>query len=41
MYAVVNGKLNEHEQRIVAGHEAAHLILHKAEILKCPAQTMK
>jgi len=41
MYAVVNGKLDEHDQRIVAGHEAAHLILHKAEILKCPGQAMK
>lgn len=41
MYAVVNGKLDEHDQRIVTGHEAAHLILHKAEILKCSGQAMK
>ena len=41
MYAVVNGKLDEHDQRIVAGHEAAHLILHKDEILKSPGQAMK
>ncbi|MCL2843481.1 MAG: ImmA/IrrE family metallo-endopeptidase [Oscillospiraceae bacterium] len=41
MYALVNGKLNEHEQRIVAGHEEAHLILHKAEILQYPGQTMR
>jgi len=41
MYALVNGTLDKHEQRIVAGHEAAHLILHKEEILKCPGQTMR
>ncbi|MCL2852268.1 MAG: ImmA/IrrE family metallo-endopeptidase [Defluviitaleaceae bacterium] len=41
MYAVVNGNLDEHERRIVAGHEAAHLILHKKEILLSPANTMR
>jgi len=40
MYAVINGHLNEYEKRIVAGHEAAHLILHSAEILSSPAKTM-
>jgi Zn-dependent peptidase ImmA (M78 family) len=40
-YAVINGKLREEERRIVAGHEAAHLILHKNEIMKSPAQTMR
>ena len=41
MFAVINGHLNEHDKRIVAGHEAAHLILHKNEILLSPAQTLK
>jgi len=41
MYALVNGHLDECERRIVVGHEAAHLILHKDEILRCPGQTMK
>jgi Zn-dependent peptidase ImmA (M78 family) len=40
-FAVINGHLNEHDRRIVAGHEAAHLILHKAEIMSSPAQTLK
>ena len=41
MFAVINGHLNEHDMRIVAGHEAAHLILHKTEIMLSPAQTLK
>ena len=41
MFAVINGHLNEHEQRIVAGHEAAHLIIHKAEILQSPAKALR
>ena len=41
MFAVINGHLDEHEKRIVAGHEAAHLILHKTEILLSPAQALK
>jgi len=41
MFAVINGKLNDHDKRIVAGHEAAHLILHKNEILSSPAQALK
>ena len=41
MYAVINGKLNEHDKRIVAGHEAAHLILHRTEIMLSPAKAMK
>jgi Zn-dependent peptidase ImmA (M78 family) len=41
MFAVINGKLDEHERRIVAGHEAAHLILHKQDILMSPAQALK
>jgi len=41
LYAVINGHLNEVEQKIVAGHEAAHLILHKNEILLSPAKALK
>ena len=40
-YAVINGHLDEHEQRIVAGHEAAHLIIHRTEILLSPAKALK
>ena len=41
MFAVINGHLDEHDKRIVAGHEAAHLILHKNEILLSPAKALK
>ena len=41
MYAVINGKLREDDMRIVAGHEASHLIIHKAVILASPASMMK
>ena len=36
-YCVVNGNLSEDDRRIVAGHEAAHLILHRQDILNSPA----
>ena len=41
LYAVINGKLDEYERRIVAGHEAAHLILHRDEILGTPARALQ
>lgn len=41
MYAVINGHLNEHEKRIVAGHEAAHLILHQDEIFNSPGKVVQ
>jgi len=41
MFAVINGHLNEHDRRIVAGHEAAHLIIHKTEIALSPAKALK
>ena len=31
-YVVINGKQSEAEQRVVASHEAGHLILHKAQL---------
>ena len=40
-YVVVNGKLNEYEQRVVAGHEAAHLIIHMDELLRSQAKMLK
>jgi len=40
-YVVINGKLSEPEQKIVAGHEAGHLILHTNEIKRSPQQTLK
>ena len=41
MFAVINGNLDEQDRRIVAGHEAAHLMLHKTEILSSPAQALR
>ena len=41
MFVVINGHLTEPEKRIVAGHEAAHLILHKAEILNSPIKALR
>ena len=40
-YAAINGNLSDEERRIVAGHEAAHLILHKNEIQRSPASIMR
>jgi len=41
MYAVINDKLNEYDKRIAAGHEAAHLLLHRDEILRSPVKAMR
>jgi len=41
MYAVVNGNMGEEEQRITAGHEAGHLILHRDIIMASPVKMMK
>ena len=41
MYVVINAKLDEHEQRIVAGHEGSHLVCHKLEILQAPARALR
>jgi len=40
-YAAINGNLSEEERRIVAGHEAAHLILHREEIMQSPARAIR
>jgi len=39
--AVINAFLNEYEQRMVAGHEAAHLILHTNEIYRSPVRALR
>jgi Zn-dependent peptidase ImmA (M78 family) len=41
MYAVVNNKLRDAEMKVTAGHEAAHLILHKSVILSSPVKAMR
>jgi len=41
LYAGINGRLSEYEQRIVAGHEAAHLILHEDVILKTSSRVLQ
>jgi Zn-dependent peptidase ImmA (M78 family) len=41
MYAVVNDKLCDEEKRVVAGHEAFHLILHKNEIKASPVKLIQ
>ena len=41
MFAFINAKLDEYSRKIVAGHEAAHLILHKNEIMLSPACALK
>ena len=41
MFVVINGNLSDADKRIVAGHEAAHLILHKAEILSSPIKALR
>ena len=39
--AVINGFLNEWERRMVAGHEAGHLILHMNEIYRSPVRALR
>lgn len=40
-YCVINGKLHEHDKKIIAGHEAAHLVLHKQDIIQSPACVLR
>lgn len=40
-FTVINGHLSNADRRIVAGHEAAHLILHRAEILLSPVKALQ
>jgi Zn-dependent peptidase ImmA (M78 family) len=41
MYAVVNANLSEEDMMFAAGHEAAHLIVHKSEIMASTVKMMK
>ena len=40
-FAVINAQLPNTERRIVAGHEAAHLILHMDEITSSPIKALQ
>lgn len=40
-YAVINGNLCDDDRKIAAGHEAAHLILHRQQILSSPIKAMR
>jgi Zn-dependent peptidase ImmA (M78 family) len=40
-YAVINGNLSATDQKIAAGHEAAHLILHTKQIMSSPVKAMR
>ena len=40
-YAVINGNLDEDGQKVAAGHEAAHLILHRKQIISSPMKALQ
>ena len=40
-YVVINGKLDEFDRKVAAGHEAAHLIIHRPQIMSSPVRTMR
>ena len=40
-YVVINAKLHESEQAVVAGHEGAHLVIHSDVIIKSPLNALK
>jgi Zn-dependent peptidase ImmA (M78 family) len=40
-YVVINGNLLDADKKVAAGHEAAHLIIHRAEIMSSPIKAMK
>ena len=41
MVVMLNGHMSDCEKRIVAGHEAAHLILHRTELMGSPTRTLE
>jgi len=41
MYAVINGRLSETDRKVAAGHEAAHLILHRRLMAGGPVKGMR
>jgi Zn-dependent peptidase ImmA (M78 family) len=40
-YAVINGNLDDADKKIAAGHEAAHLIIHRKQIMSSPVKAMR
>ena len=40
-YVFINGNLPNAEQKVVAGHEAAHLTIHKPQIMSSPIRAMR
>lgn len=40
-YAIINGNLNDDDKRVAAGHEAAHLIIHRNQIMSSPVKAMQ
>ena len=40
-YVVINGNLDEFDRKVAAGHEAAHLIIHREQIMSSPVRTMR
>ena len=40
-YVVINGYLDEAERSVVAGHEGAHLLLHRDRITENPTNTIR
>lgn len=40
-YAVINGNLDDADKKVAAGHEAAHLIIHRKQIMSSPIKTMR
>ena len=40
-YVVINGNLDEFDRKVAAGHEAAHLIIHREQIMNSPVRTMR
>ena len=40
-FAVINARLPRAEQKVVAGHEAGHLIIHTDEILSSPVKALR
>ena len=36
LFVVINENLDEHEQRLVAMHEAAHIVLHRKQLMVAP-----
>ena len=40
-YAVINGNLDDDDKKVATGHEAAHLIIHRKQIMASPVKAMR